>query len=84
MPDTKIPEKFILRIREVSALTGVPAPSIHRRYRAGSFPVPLRLGQNSIGWRRDEIVAWLDSLPRATDALGEIGGGAEKNKTAAR
>ena len=58
------PEVKILRLPEVAQLTGLSKPTIHRRYRAGTFPAPLRLGAQSIGWRLDEIEAWIESLPR--------------------
>ena len=54
----------ILRLPEVAQLTGLSKPTIHRRYRAGTFPQPVKLGANAIGWRLDEIEAWIDSLPR--------------------
>jgi predicted DNA-binding transcriptional regulator AlpA len=31
------------------------------------FPVPVRVGERAIAWREDEIVAYVDSLPRAPD-----------------
>ncbi len=58
-------ENRILRLREVMRLTGLSKTTIHRRYRDGTFPRPLRLGPQSIGWRRAEILEWLESLPRA-------------------
>ena len=64
------PEVRIVRLLEVMRLTGLSKATIHRRYRDGTFPRPLRLGpQQSIGWRRAEILEWLDSLPRAGAAL---------------
>lgn len=36
-----------------------------RRTRAGDFPAPLRLGPNSVGWREDEVEAWLCARPRS-------------------
>ena len=64
-------ETRIVRLPEVMRLTGLSKTTIHRRYRAGTFPRPLRLGPQSIGWRLGEILAWLESLPRA----GATGGG---------
>ena len=73
MSTPKNPEKLILRLGDVAAITGLSKPTIHRRYRERTFPTPLRLGPNSIGWRRAEVEAWLDSLPRATgEATGEV------------
>ncbi len=58
------PEIRIVRIAEVCAMTGLSKATVHRRYRAGTFPAPLRLGPNAIGWRKVEILEWLASLPR--------------------
>ena len=74
------PEIRILRLPEVIRLTGLSKATIHRRYRDGTFPRPLRLGPQSIGWRRAEIVEWLESLPRAGAALDDgLDDGLEKN-----
>ena len=61
----------ILRLPEVMRLTGLSKATIHRRYRDGTFPRPLRLGPQSIGWRRAEVLEWLESLPRAGAELAE-------------
>ena len=66
-------ETRILRMAAVMRLTGLSKATIHRRYRAGTFPRPLRLGPQSIGWLREEVVEWLESLPRA-GAVAHSGG----------
>ena len=58
-------ENRILRLPDVMRLTGLSKATIHRRYRDGTFPEPLRLGPQSIGWWRAEILEWLESLQRA-------------------
>ena len=58
-------EPKILRLPGVARLTGMSKGTIHRRYREGTFPRPLKLGVQSIGWRRKDIDEWLESLPRA-------------------
>ena len=63
-----MPEVQILRLPEVAQITGLSKPTIHRRYRAGTFPRPVRLGPQAIGWRLDEIEAWIESLPRVGPA----------------
>ena len=67
-------ETRILRLPEVMRLTGLGKTTIHCRYRNGTFPRPLRLGPNSIGWPREEILEWLESLPRAGSEAGDVGG----------
>lgn len=37
-----------------------------RDVRAGTFPAPIRLGPNAIGFFSDEVDAWLASRPRQT------------------
>jgi len=64
-------ENRILRLPEVMRLTGPSKATIHRRYRDGTFPEPVRLGPQSIGWWRAEILEWLESLQRAGAALDE-------------
>ena len=39
---------------------------IWRDIRAGRFPAPIELGQNSVAWFRKEIEAWKASRPRRT------------------
>ena len=56
-------ETRIIRLPEVVRLTGLSKPTIHRRYRAGTFPPPLKLGPNAIGWRLADLQHWIDSLP---------------------
>ncbi len=68
-------ENRIVRLPEVMRLTGLSKATIHRRYRDGTFPRPLRLGPQSIGWWRTEILEWLESLQRASAKLED---GSEK------
>lgn len=57
----------MLRIPEVMARTGLRARStIWRKVRDGSFPAPVQIGANSIGWPADEISDWLAAQPRRT------------------
>ena len=63
-------ETQMLRAPEVMARTGLSRTTIWRRVRAGSFPAPIELGQNSIGWPAVEISAWLESRGRRTYGAG--------------
>ncbi len=56
----------MLRAPEVMARTGLSRVTIWRRVRAGTFPAPTELGENSIGWPASVITEWLDSRPRRT------------------
>ena len=59
-------ETQMLRAPEVMARVGLSRTTIWRRVRAGTFPAPLALGENSIGWPAREISAWLESRDRRT------------------
>lgn len=39
--------------------------AIYRAMRAGSFPVPFRVGQSSVRWSAREIEQWVATLPRS-------------------
>ncbi len=56
----------ILRKREVLSIIGKSESTLYRDIHAGRFPAPVRLGENSVGWREDHIKDWLDALPLAT------------------
>ena len=53
----------ILHLPAVMARTGRSRSSLWRDVKSGRFPAPLRIGKSRIGWRKDEIVEWLESLP---------------------
>ncbi len=59
-------ENQMLRAPEVMARTRLSRVTIWRRVRAGTFPAPVEIGINSIGWLATEISAWLESRPRRT------------------
>ena len=54
----------MLRPPAVVAATGLSRTTIWRGVRAGTFPAPLELGLNSIGWPESVIDDWLKSRPR--------------------
>ncbi len=54
----------MLRPHDVMVRTGLSRTTIWRGVRAGTFPAPLELGENSIGWLESVIDDWLKSRPR--------------------
>ncbi len=56
----------MLRPAEVMARTGLSRVTIWRRVKAGNFPAPTELGENSIGWPASVITEWLNSRPHRT------------------
>ncbi|MCH7343941.1 AlpA family transcriptional regulator [Pelomonas sp. CA6] len=62
----------ILRLPAVKKATGLGRSSIYAKLKMGgdhydpTFPRPIRLGLAAVGWRSDELHAWLESRQRAT------------------
>ena len=65
-------EQTILRMPAVLAMTGISRSRIYvyMSRETDPFPRPIRLGPNSVGWRKAEVEAWLASRERA----GSTGG----------
>lgn len=49
----------ILRRRQVEERVGLSCSSIYAGVASGTFPKPIRLGAQSVGWLESEISAWL-------------------------
>ncbi len=54
----------ILDGREIETLLRKSRQTIWRWERAGMFPKRVKLGPNSVGWRKSEVSAWLDARER--------------------
>jgi prophage regulatory protein len=66
----------ILRRPEVEAATGLSTTTIYERMALGTFPRPVPLGSNSVGWLETEIVSWqrarIDEREQACAAASAI------------
>ena len=53
----------ILRLPAVVEMTGISRSRIYvyMDRETDPFPRPIRLGPNSVGWRKAEVEAWLDT-----------------------
>lgn len=49
----------LLKLPEVSRLTGVPRSSVYWRISKGEFPAPIKIGERSSAWPSDEIEKWI-------------------------
>lgn len=68
MNDSQQKGRRILRDPEVQERTQLSRVQRWRRVRQGTFPAPVQLGPNSIGWYENEIEAWLANRPRVAYA----------------
>jgi len=58
---SRAPPYRMLRFPDVIAATGLSRTTIWRRVKAGTFPAPLSLGENSCGWPENFIQEWVGS-----------------------
>ena len=54
----------IERLPHVLARTGLGRSTLYALVAAGAFPAPVKLSIRAVGWRAEEIDAWLNA--RAT------------------
>jgi predicted DNA-binding transcriptional regulator AlpA len=59
------PSYVLLQRPAVAALLGISPPTLDRLRRDDMFPRPVRVTPGRIAWRRDELLRWLASRPRA-------------------
>jgi prophage regulatory protein len=56
----------LLRLKEVTARTGMGKSTIYRKIGQGLFPAPVSVGGQSVRWRESDIDRWMQALtPRA-------------------
>ena len=63
---------FMLRMPQVVAITGLSRMTIYRLEKRRQFPGRVQLSPNSVGWRKEDVDRWLESLPKVVapgDAL---------------
>ena len=61
--------RHILGIDEVVEMVRLSPSTIFRQIAAGTFPCPIRLSPNRIGWLKSEIEAWIAA--RAKERKGD-------------
>ena len=61
----------LLTRTEVQQAVRLSCSAIYRLMRVGKFPTPIRIGENAVRWKADEINEYLDSRPRATGELAK-------------
>ena len=60
----------LLRRQEVERITGLGRSTIYAQMRHGNFPVPIRIGPRAVRWKLSELLAYLESCPRAKGEAG--------------
>lgn len=57
----------VIRMAQVIELTGLSRATIYRHMDKDIFPRPIRLGERSVGWIEEEVLAWLASRVQVRD-----------------
>lgn len=52
----------ILRVNEVTLVTGLSQSTIRRLEKSDCFPKRIKIANNAIGWLKSEVDAWIDSF----------------------
>jgi len=55
-------KRHILRMSEITRLTGLHRSTIYRMMARGDFPQSKSLGKRFAYWRSDEIDTWINNL----------------------
>jgi prophage regulatory protein len=52
----------IIRRPDVENITGLSRSSIYAKMARGTFPKPVKLGENSVGWKETDVQNWIAAL----------------------
>lgn len=56
----------LMRIADVTTLTGLSRSSVYAAVKLGAFPAPINIGIRASAWIQDEVHAWMRQRIRAT------------------
>jgi prophage regulatory protein len=54
-----MPHDRLVRRSEVERLTGLSRSTIYQWIKDGEFPRPVKLGARAVGWRENDVLAWI-------------------------
>jgi len=57
-----MPADGMVKIPAVIKFTAISRSAIYLKIKAGTFPVPVKIGPRSVAWRAAEVRAYVDSL----------------------
>jgi len=64
----------ILRVKEVSSLTGLSPSSIYKQIRHDHFPKSIKLTARATGWDSREVDKWIESKIDNNTQANSLGG----------
>lgn len=57
-------QPYVIRAPALQKITGLHRGTIWRLENAGKFPRRIKLSSMAVGWRSDEVQAWMDARVR--------------------
>ncbi len=66
MAEKQLTPLKIEKRKQVEARTGLSRSSIYQKVAEGTFPKPIRLSAQSVGWLSHEIDEWIEQRIRAS------------------
>ena len=63
----------MIRLREVTRVTGLARSTIYKLIGEGSFPRPVRLAARAVAWRSDVVNAWIEQcIEKSNNSTREV------------
>jgi|TARA_B100001758_G_C17967861_1_gene381716 prophage regulatory protein len=59
----------LLRLSDVTKLTGLSRATVYRLVEKDRFPRPRRIGDRAVAWVNSEVEEWADGLPIANQNI---------------
>ncbi len=59
----------LLRLSDVTKLTGLSRATVYRLVEKDRFPRPRRIGDRAVAWVNSEVEKWADGLPIANQNI---------------
>ena len=56
------PETEVIRRDEVLKLVPISVSGLYQKISDGQFPRPVKLGLRAVGWKKTEVLQYLDGL----------------------
>lgn len=64
---------LIYRLPALERAVGLSKSTIYQMIRSGTFPEPIKLAPKTVGWRVNEVEAWLANRPRQRIGRPQMG-----------
>ena len=61
----------IIRTEDLTRRLGLSRATIFRNVKAGRFPASIKISQRAIGWRIDDVEAWISAQAATSKGQGD-------------